>query len=148
MTDSTTSRPDPVSTGRFTRIGALIARLLMGAAFTFFGLNGFFNFIPPPKEMPPGLGEFFGAMVNTRYMLPLIAGTQVLVGLLLLVNRFVPLALVLIAPVIVNIIAIHVFLDPAGIGPGIVVLLLEAFLVWAYRKSYITLFAARATPGA
>src|SRR3954468_21581266 len=76
-----------------------IARVLMGLMFFVFGLNGFLNFFPPPKT---GMPEFAGALMKTGYMFPLIAGTQLLVGLLLLINRFVPLALVLIMPVLVN----------------------------------------------
>ncbi len=101
-----------------------------------------------PESMPEDVSAFVGALMKTRFMFPLIAGTQVLAALLLLVNRFVPLALVLLAPILVNILAFHAFLDPSGIGPGAVATLIEIGLVWAYRDSYRTLFAARATPGA
>ena len=73
-----------------------IARFLMGLMFFVFGLNVFLNFIPAPKTIPEGASAFFGALMKTGYMLPLIAGTQVVVGALLLSNRFVPLALALI----------------------------------------------------
>lgn len=119
----------------------------MGLLFLVTGLNGFLRFLPEPATIPEGAAAFAGALMNTGYMFPLIMGTQLIVGVLLLVNRFVPLALVLIAPVIVNIIAFHVFLEPAGIGPGAVVLLLEMYLVWTYRNCYCGMFAWRATPG-
>ena len=83
----------------------------------------------------------------TGYMFPLIFGTQVIVGALLLSNRFVPLALALIAPVVVNIVAFHVFLAPSGRPIAAVVLVLEVFLAWAYRKAYRSMLAARTTPG-
>ena len=134
-------------TTAFARVVPAIARILMGLAFTVFGLNGFLHFIPPPKEMPPGTGEFFGALMKTGYMLPLIFGTQLLTGVLLLLNRFVPLALALIAPVIVNIITFHIALNPSGIVPGLVVLVLELYLAWAYRKSFRSMLAFRAQPG-
>ena len=109
----------------------IIARCLMGLAFLTFGLNGFFPFIPQPKDaMPPGAMDFFIALTNTKYMIPLIFTTQTLGGALLLVNRFVPLALALLAPVIVNIILFHLFLAPSSIPPAIVVLVLELFLAW------------------
>jgi hypothetical protein len=115
--------------------------------FFVFGLNGFLNFIPQPKTpMPEGAVAFAGALMKTGYMFPLISGTQLLVGVFLLLNRFVPLALTLIAPIIVNIIAFHIFLAPSGSAPGIVVLILELYLAWAYRKTYRPMLAARAKP--
>src|SRR5580692_10068337 len=83
-----------------------VARVLMGLMFLVFGLNGFFHFIPQPKEaMPEGVTALMGGFMKSGYMMPLIFGTQAFAGFLLLINCFVPLALALIAPVIVNIIA-------------------------------------------
>ena len=125
----------------------LIARILTGLIFFVFGLNGFLNFIPQPKEpMPEGAAAFAGALMNTHYMMPLVMGTQLLVGVLLLVNRFVPLALALIAPVIVGIITFHIFLMPKTIAPGAVVLVLELYLAWAYRNAFRPMLAARVKP--
>jgi uncharacterized membrane protein YphA (DoxX/SURF4 family) len=121
-----------------------VARILLGLVFFVFGLNGFLNFIPQPKEALP---ELIIVMIKSGYMFPLIAGTQVVVGALLLLNRFVPLALALIAPVIVNIFAFHLFLVPQGMVIAIVVSLLEIYLAWSYRKSFLPMLAARATPG-
>lgn len=124
------------------------ARLLLGLIFFVFGLNGFLHFIPPPKTpMPEGAMAFFGALLKTGYMLPLIMGTQLLSGVLLLVNRWVPLALVLLAPVIVNIILFHAFLQPPGIIPGAVACVLELFLAWNYRNSYFPMLRFRTRPG-
>ena len=83
----------------------------------------------------------------TGYMMKLVAGTQLISGVLMLVNRFVPLALALLAPVVVNIIAFHLFLAPSTIAPGVVVLLLELYLAWAYRNAFRPMLAARVTPG-
>jgi uncharacterized membrane protein YphA (DoxX/SURF4 family) len=130
----------------FARHLPTIARILMGIIFFVFGLNGFLNFLPQPKTIPEGAAAFAGAMMNTGYLFHLVAGTQVLVGVLLLINRFVPLALALIAPVIVNIIGFHLYLDPSGIGPGTVVLILEIYLAWKYRNAFRPMLAARATP--
>lgn len=121
----------------------------MGLIFFVFGLNGFLNFVPPPPTpLPAGAVAFAGAMVKTGYLFYLVAATQIIVGVLLLSNRFVPLALVLIAPVVVNILAFHAFLAPSGAGPGIVVAMLEVYLAWAYRKAYRPLLAMRAAPDA
>lgn len=123
------------------------ARILMGLMFLVFGLNGFLHFIPQPKAaMPEAAAAFAGALMKTGYMMPLVMGTQLIVGLLLLLNRFVPLALALIAPIIVGIVSFHVFLAPATIGPGIAVLVLELYLAWAYRNAFRPMLAARASP--
>ena len=124
-----------------------IARVLLGLMFTVFGLNGFLRFIPEPKTaMPEGAAAFAGALMNTGYMMQLVSGTQLLTGVLLLVNRFVPLALALLAPILVGIITFHIFLAPASSGPAIVVIVLELYLAWAYRKVYRPMLAMRATP--
>lgn len=131
-----------------TRWLPAIARFLMGLIFLVFGLNGFLNFMPQPKDLPEGVMALTSAFKNSGYMLQLISGTQVLVGALLLINCFVPLALALIAPVIVNIICFHVFLMPSTIAPGIVVSVLEIYLAWSYRKVYTPMLAMRVKPGA
>lgn len=124
------------------------ARLLMGLAFFVTGLNGFLNFLPPPSTpMPEGAAALAGAFMNSGYMFKLVTGTQLVVGVLLLSNRFVPLALALIAPVLVNIIAFHVFLAPSGIGPGAFLLVLEIYLAWSYRSAFRPMLAARSSPG-
>jgi len=120
----------------------------MGAGFTLFGLNGFLHFIPEPKTpMPEGAAAFAGAMMKTGYMFQLVAGTQLFAGILLLINRFVPLALVLLMPVLVNIIAFHVFLAPSGTAPGAVFMILELYLAWANRTAYRPLLTAKWMPG-
>lgn len=128
----------------FTRFLTPAFRILMGLLFLLTGLNGFLNFLPQPKALPPpGALAFVTAMKATGYMMQLVAGTQALTGLLLLVNRFVPLALALIAPVIVNIICFHLFLAPMAIGPAVFVLVAEAYLAWAYRNAFRGMLAAR-----
>src|SRR2546423_10537296 len=111
------------------KIVTLIARLLLGLVFVVFGLNGFLNFIKGP--MPTGLaGQFIGALILSHYFW-VVAALQVVGGALLLVNRFVPLALVLLGPVIVNIILYHLFLNPAGVALAIVVVILWFIVFYA-----------------
>ncbi len=147
---------DMVSAGAGTRITSrsfsrhlpTAARILMGLMFFVFGLNGFLSFLPQPKApMPEGAVAFATALMKTGYMMRLVMGTQLLVGVLLLLNRFVPLALALIAPIIVGIISFHIFLAPATIGPGVVVLVLEIYLAWAYRNAFRPMLAMRVAPG-
>src|SRR5258706_7311783 len=96
------------------RLLPAVARILMGLMFFIFGLNGFLHFIPQPKTpMPEGALAFATALMNTGYMMPLVIGTQLLVGVLLLLDLFVPVALALIAPIIVGIVCFHLFLAPA-----------------------------------
>ena len=123
-----------------------IARVLMGLVFVFFGLNGFLQFLPQ-MPMPDGATAFAGALLKTGYLFQLIMGTQLIVGVLLLTNRFVPLALALIAPVVVNIVAFHIFLAPSGLPLALVVLVLEVYLAWAYRNAFRPMLATRVTPG-
>ena len=138
-----------IATKRPARYLPAAARILTGLTFFVFGLNGFLHFIPQPKDgMSPDAAAFFTGLTKSGYMMPLIFGTQTLVGVLLLVNRFVPLALALIAPVIVNIILFHIFPSPGTIAPGIVVLILEVYLAWSYRHLYRPMLTMRARPGA
>jgi uncharacterized membrane protein YphA (DoxX/SURF4 family) len=124
----------------------LIARVLLGLIFFVFGLNGFFHFIPTP-ELPEHIESFVGAMKETGYFLPLLSGVETLCGLLLLIGRFVPLALTVLAPVVVNIILFHLFLDPKGIVVGLVALVLGIYLAWSHRSSFRGVLAAKASSG-
>ncbi|MEM7153287.1 MAG: DoxX family membrane protein [Myxococcota bacterium] len=123
------------------------ARILLGLAFFVFGLNGFLQFAPNPP-MPEEAGAFMGALAATGYMFPLIKGTEVVAGLLLLGGRFVPLALVLLAPILVNIVLFHVVLAPANMAMVFVLLALELYLAWAYRDSFRAVLQADARPTA
>lgn len=120
------------------------ARVLMGALFLFAGLAGLLMSPQPTPGLPAGAIAFSAALVKSGYMLPLISGTQALVGALLLANRFVPLAVALLAPVVVNILAFHVFLEPSGLPVAVVVVALELYLAWSYREVFRPMLAARA----
>jgi hypothetical protein len=118
-----------------------VARLLLGGLFFVFGLNGFLHFAPAPPPSAAG-GAFLGALAATGYMFPLIKGTEVLVGALLLSNRFVPLALTLLAPITVNIVAFHALLSP-GLAIPLFALTLHLYLAYAHRDAYRSVLAAR-----
>jgi uncharacterized membrane protein YphA (DoxX/SURF4 family) len=121
------------------------ARIVLGLVFFIFGLDGFLHFVPQPTEPPPqGAMELAIAMMKSGYLFELIKGTEVIVGLLLLTNRFVPLALALIAPVIVNIVAFHAFLAPTGMVIPLALVALELYLAWHYRARFRPMLAARA----
>ena len=121
------------------RIAVIVARVLLGLLFFVFGLNGFLHFMPNPPPTPAA-GAFFGALIATHYMFFLIFGTQVVGGALLLIGVAVPFALVLLAPVIVNILFFHIFLSPDLLPMALVVAALELFLAWYYRAAFAPLF--------
>ena len=125
----------------------MVARLLLGLVFTVFGLNVFVGFLPAP-EMPEAAGSFYGALLGSGYLVPLLGATKLTAGIFLLAGILVPLALTLLAPVVVNIVLFHVFLDPAGMPIAIVVLVLEVFLAWGYRDSFKGVLDLRAKPNA
>lgn len=127
------------------KIATHVARYFLGAVFFVFGLNGFFQFIKLPP-LPPEAGEFLGAMVKTGYLMTLVKVTEVVCGVLLLVNVFVPLALVMLTPVVVNIFLFHAFLTPPkDVIGSVIFLVVHIFLVWQYRAHYKPLFVAKAT---
>lgn len=97
--------------------------------------------------MPEGATAFIGALMKTGYLFRLTMGTQLIVGILLLLNRFVPLALALIAPVILGIMTFHIFLEPSGLILASIVFVMEIYLAWAYRKAFRPMLAMRTTPG-
>ena len=130
-----------------TRFFPTIARILLGLPLFVFGLNGFLNFIPQPKTpLPEGAVAFATALVATGYMMQLIGVTMLVVGTLLLINRFVPLALALFAPFIVNSLAFHIFLERSGLPMAAIFAGLELYLAWTYRAAFRPMLAARVSP--
>jgi putative oxidoreductase len=116
------------------KILTIIARVLLGLIFLFFGSNGLLHFLPMPP-LPQGVaGEYLHSFFASGYVY-VISGFQVIGGLLLLIGRFVPLGLTILGAIIVNIWAFHLLMapEPAGMVPAIVVTILELFLIWSYR---------------
>ena len=127
---------------KFVIIGA---RVLLGLIFVVFGLNGFFHFIPNP-EMNEAAGSLMGALVATGYFLMVVKAVEVAAGLMILTGRFLPLGLILLAPVSVHILLLHVFLDQGGLPIAIFIVLAQLFLAWAYRDSFSGILQANAKP--
>jgi len=116
------------------KIVSTIARYLLGLTFLTFGLNGFLNFIP----MPPPTGttaQFFGAIFVSHLYVVLFV-LQIAPALLLLVNRYVPLALTILAPIIFNILCIHIFMAPVGLPLAVVVTVLWFLTTWSVRSAF------------
>lgn len=143
MNTPSSSSP-PVASAR-RRLLPLIARLLLGLTFLASGLFGLLKAPPPPTSppFPDGLVALFNGLVKSGYLFQLLKVTETVVGALLLANRFVPLALTILAPITVNIVAVHAVLAPSGLPLAAVVLLLHVYLAWVHREAYRPMLAAR-----
>ena len=126
------------------RIVSTIAQYLAGVIFLIFGLNGFLNFIPLP---PPGgvAGQFMGALYTSHYLMVIFA-FQVIAAILLLINRYVPLAVAVLAPVIVNILSFHALMAPSGLPLALFVTVLWAVIFVDVRPAFDGLFRSRLQP--
>jgi putative oxidoreductase len=117
------------------KVFTIIARLLLGLIFVVFGSNAFLHFLPMPPP-PQGLvGDYLRVFVASGYIY-VIGAMQIVGGLLLLIERFVPLGLTILAAIIFNILVFHALMAPEGFAPGLVVTALELFLLWRYRAAF------------
>lgn len=115
----------------------MVARILLGLVFFAAGLTGLLNLVPPPPDLPERLQTFNNGMMASGYLMPFIKGTETLCGLLLLSGRFVPLALVALAPISINIFLVHLFLAPSGLPLAIIIGLLISYLAF-FSEPYST----------
>jgi putative oxidoreductase len=123
------------------KIAVLVARILLGLVFLVFGLNGFLNFLHAP--IPPGpAGQFVTLLGPTIYM-QFVSLVQVAGGLLLLSGQFIPLALILLGPVIVNILLFHISFQPAGLPPGLLAAVLWFIIFFGVRRAFAGVFAQK-----
>ncbi|MFY8000659.1 MAG: DoxX family protein [Candidatus Kapaibacteriota bacterium] len=119
----------------FHKYAVTAARILFGINFVINGLNPFVHFyeLPPPT---PAAGALAGALLNSGYLFLVVKVVEIIVGILLLTNRFVPLALVLIFPISLNIFMFDTILEPAAAPIGIFVIALNMYLCFAYLRYY------------
>lgn len=122
---------------------ALASRLILGLVFVVFGLNGFLQFLPqPPLPAGPAL-TFVTGLLASGYFFPMLKAIEVVAGVLLLAGLFVPLVLTVLAPIVVNIVAFHLFLVPGGMPIALLVLAAELHQAYVHRAAYAGLFQAR-----
>ncbi len=121
---------------------ASIARYLLGLGFVVFASNYFVPFLPAPASPPARAMPFLAAFAGSGF-LTFIKTIELASGLALLANRFVPLALALLAPIIVGITLFHALLAPAGLGIAILFVLLELALAWSYRAAFAPMLRVR-----
>ena len=122
----------------------VVARTLLGLAFLVFGANFFLHFLPEPSP-PPEAGAFLGALFSGKILL-IIKVFEVTTGILLITNRFVPLALTLLAPVEVGILAFHAVFEPASLPLPLILVALTIYLAWAYRAAFAPMLRAHVEP--
>lgn len=117
------------------------ARITLGLLFVIFGCNGFVAFLPAPPLQ--GLaGQFLYTLSASHYGL-VVSGFQVVGGLFLVVNRFVSLAIAVLAPVIVNILCFHIFMMPSGLPLAVLVAVIWSFLAYQRRRDFVGLFVSK-----
>ncbi len=122
------------------KIAILIARILLGLMFLVFGANNILHFMK--MQMPAGDAGTYLMLLSSHGVMNFVGVLMMIAGLLLLVGRYVPLALVLLGPIVVNILMFHFLIAHGGAAPGLVAAILEVFLIVAYRFSFRGLFDA------
>jgi putative oxidoreductase len=126
------------------KVVVLIARLLMGLVFAFFGANMLFHFLPNPP-LPPGPVKDFTTVLNVTHYDMVVGFFQLVPGLLLLVNRYVPLALTVLAAQLVNILTTHILvMHGANLAIPIVVVIMWCIVFWSVRSAFAGILQARA----
>ena len=116
-----------------------ILRMLLGVSLLIFGINKFIAFIPI-FDMAPAAANFMESLNSTGYVLYVVASLELLIGGLLLFKKWVPFALILLAPIVVNILLFHLFLDVSGMFVAVFMLTITGVLIYKYWKSYTSLF--------
>lgn len=117
------------------KVAALITRILLGLMFTIFGLNGFIHFLQMPAPANPLAVQYMTVLTESHYF-SFVFLVQLIAGILLLIGRFVPLALALLAPVLANILLYHSLMDPSGLPLGIFATLLWLVAFWSVRSAF------------
>src|SRR4051812_10350838 len=117
------------------KIAVIVVRTLMGLLFIFGSVTYLFNLIQPP-ELTGNVKTFMDGVIATRYLMPLIKVTELVCGIAFVSGQFVPLASILIAPIIVNIFMFHAFVDTTGLPVAIALVLANLFLAYSNWDKY------------
>ena len=125
-------------------ISVVTARIVLGLIYFVFGLNFFLHFLPTPPSAGGVADAFVGGLFQSGYFFPMLKSIEVVLGAFLLIGLFVPLALVVLMPISLNILLFHAFLA-GNATMGIVIVLLNLYLAWAYRDYYKPLFNRKAS---
>lgn len=121
---------------KFTKI----VRILLGIILLAFGINKLYSFIPLPQP-PENAANFMNSLADTGYVLTVVAIVEILIGLLLLLKKWVPFVILLLVPLSLNILLFHLFMDIPGIGLALLVAVLNGVLIYKHRQKYRALFS-------
>lgn len=124
------------------KIAMIIVRTLMGLLFLLASALYFLDLVPTP-ELQGKMKTFNEGLAASGYFLPLLKGTELVCAVALISGRFVPLALVVLSPIIINIFLVHLFLDQAGMPVAVFLVLANIFLAYCYRESFSGLLTAK-----
>jgi uncharacterized membrane protein YphA (DoxX/SURF4 family) len=116
-----------------------IARIVLGIMLLVFGANKFLHFIP--MEAPTGTaGEFMNSLGATGYIFPVVGILEVIIGAMLLLKKWVAFALILLAPISINILLFHLFLDIPGLSFALLIVVINSILIYKHWQQYKPLF--------
>lgn len=125
------------------KVHVLIPRILLGFMFLLYGLDGFLHFMPP-YPLSDKASTLIDAFINSGFLWPMMKAIQITAGILLLTDFYVPLALLLLAPLIVIIFCMHLFINPAGLPIGVTIVILELTLAWFYKDYFRSVLVRKA----
>lgn len=117
------------------KIAMVIVRTLTGLLFVLASATYFLNLVPQPELSGP-MKTFNEGLAASGYFFTLLKATELICGIALVVGRYVPLALVVLAPIVVNIFCVHLFLDRAGLPIAVFLVLAMFFLAYYYRANF------------
>lgn len=123
--------------------GTMISRILLGFIYLVFGLDYFLHFIPYQPNHIGKVAAFKAALTGVGYFYPMIKSIQIIGGISLLINRYSPFFAVVIFPISLNVLLYHTFLVPSGWLMGVLLILPNLFLGFAYRKYYRGMFVRK-----
>ena len=117
----------------------MVVRILLGILLIVFGSNKFLNFLPMQEATGAG-SDFLHSLDATGYIFPFVGVLEVFIGIMLLLKKWVPFVIILLAPIAINIVLFHLFLDIPGVGAALLLVVLNGMLLYKYWKLYVPLF--------
>ncbi len=113
--------------------------VLMGLLFINGGLNKFFNYMPPPDDLPEPMVKDFMAIMEISWLMPLLGAAEILGGLLIIIPKTRALGTLVLFPVVVGILLTHIFVEPTGLPIALVIVALMGKLIYDNRAKYLQL---------
>lgn len=113
--------------------------IITGLLFINGGLNKFFNYMPPPDNIPEPMAKDFQAIMEISWLMPLIGSAELVGGILLLFARTRPLAVLILCPVVVGILLTHIFVEPSGLPIALIIAAILGWIIYEYRDKYLPL---------